>query len=472
MLPYLYSAGTKAQSISQPIDAHPDSIPFLKKSGIALSEIIGLNLSVWATDRYILKADFSYINKKTIQDNFKTGFVWDSDLFGTNFILHPYHGSLYFNAARANGFNFYQSIPFSFTGSLTWEYLFENEPPSINDLISTTFGGAAIGEVTHRLSNKVLDNSATGMNRIFREIAGTIISPINGLNRLISGKAWKHESVSQTDQTPIDLNITAGFHFLKPRMKSDHQLYTQIGLNLEYNPSLDKFEKPYDWFELNARLNFNTNSIYVNRIHLSGLLWNKTLKDYSKGSFNLGLYQQFDFIDSPLKEYQHTPYRIAQVAALGAGLRYHTPIEKRLSIDGRIFLNGVGLGASLSDYYWVVDRDYSFGSGFSTRFDLSVSDRISGLQFKLNAENYQLYTWKGYDPDRDLYQEDLKMLDTQGDKGATNFTYIESQLGYQSRQGWNIYFAPAYIRRSTNYAYHPPIRYSTYEFCIKVGYKM
>ena len=472
LLLYLDFAGIKAQNSSQTIVRPTDSIPFFKKSGIALSEAIGLNLAVWATDRYILNSDFSHISRKTIHHNIQTGFVWDSDLFGTNFILHPYHGSLYFNAARSNGFNFYQSIPFSFIGSLTWEYLFENEPPSINDILSTTIGGTAIGEVTYRLSNKVFDNSASGAKRVFREIAGTIISPIGGLNRLISGRAWKRSNVSLRDQTPTDLNISAGIHFLKPRMISEHHLYTQIGLDLEYNPAMEEVEKPYDWFELNVRMNFNPNSLYINRIHLSGLLWNKTLRSNSKGQFDLGLYQHIDFLDSPLKEYQQTPYRIAQIAAVGLGLRYHSPLDKRFTIDGKAFLTGIGLGASLSDYYWVVDRDYSFGSGFSTKLNFSASDHTSGLRFKLNAENYQLFTWKGYERDRDLHNEELKMLDVQGDKGAANFSYIESQIGYQSRQSWNIYFVPAYIRRSTNYAYRPNVQYSTYEFCVKVGYKM
>lgn len=47
----------------------------------------------------------------------KHGFVWDNDAMGTNMFMHPYHGSLYFNSARSNGYNFWQSGFFAFGGS-------------------------------------------------------------------------------------------------------------------------------------------------------------------------------------------------------------------------------------------------------------------------------------------------------------------------------------------------------------------
>ena len=92
---------------------------------------------VWSFDRYIVKEDWAYINGHTIKSNFKKGPVWDTDQFTTNLFSHPYHGSLYFNAARSNGMNFWQSAPFAAGGSLMWEFFMENEPPSINDMLAT-----------------------------------------------------------------------------------------------------------------------------------------------------------------------------------------------------------------------------------------------------------------------------------------------------------------------------------------------
>lgn len=99
--------------------------------------VFGINMGVWAFDRYIRKADFAYINGRTIKDNLKHGFVWDNDAMGTNMFMHPYHGSLYFNSARSNGYNFWQSGLFAFGGSFMWEMFMENEYPSTNDIIAT-----------------------------------------------------------------------------------------------------------------------------------------------------------------------------------------------------------------------------------------------------------------------------------------------------------------------------------------------
>ena len=41
--------------------------------------------------------------------NLQSGFNWDDDVFGVNQVAHPYHGSLYFNAARSSGYDFWGS---------------------------------------------------------------------------------------------------------------------------------------------------------------------------------------------------------------------------------------------------------------------------------------------------------------------------------------------------------------------------
>lgn len=47
----------------------------------------------------------------------------------------------------------WESVPYSFCGSLMWETTCEIEPPAINDLMATTFGGVCIGEVTNRMTD-------------------------------------------------------------------------------------------------------------------------------------------------------------------------------------------------------------------------------------------------------------------------------------------------------------------------------
>ena len=90
--------------------------------------------------------------------------------------------------------NFWQSAPFAAGGSLMWEFFMENEPPSINDMLATTFGGIELGEITYRLSDLFIDNRSSGAERVGREVLAGILSPVRAFNRIISGEAWRHGS--------------------------------------------------------------------------------------------------------------------------------------------------------------------------------------------------------------------------------------------------------------------------------------
>ena len=134
----------------------------------AALETFGLNMLVWSFDRYIVKEDWAYINGHTIKSNFKKGPVWDTDQFTTNLFSHPYHGSLYFNAARSNGMNFWQSAPFAAGGSLMWEFFMEYEPPSINDMLATKdFSDLdLVLEMRDKLFDTIVEASKSQLRRI------------------------------------------------------------------------------------------------------------------------------------------------------------------------------------------------------------------------------------------------------------------------------------------------------------------
>lgn len=85
------------------------ALPVKKRYWLAAAEVTGINVGVQLFDRWVLKSDFAQTTLKDIRNNFKTGFVWDNDLFTTNMFAHPYHGNLYFNAARTNGLSFWES---------------------------------------------------------------------------------------------------------------------------------------------------------------------------------------------------------------------------------------------------------------------------------------------------------------------------------------------------------------------------
>ena len=124
------------------------------------------------------------VTPKTWWANMKAGFEWDMNRWMTNQFGHPYQGSNYFTAGRANGMSFWESSAVAAFGSATWEYFFESNRASLNDFINTTLGGITLGEVMYRSAWVVRDPSKTSGRR---EIFAAAIDPISGLERWMSG---------------------------------------------------------------------------------------------------------------------------------------------------------------------------------------------------------------------------------------------------------------------------------------------
>jgi hypothetical protein len=69
-------------------------------------------------DRYIHNEDYARISFQTVGNNLSlSSWTFDNDPFVTNQFGHPFHGSLFFNTLRTNGYSFWQSLPATFVGS-------------------------------------------------------------------------------------------------------------------------------------------------------------------------------------------------------------------------------------------------------------------------------------------------------------------------------------------------------------------
>ncbi|UCF40300.1 MAG: DUF3943 domain-containing protein, partial [Gemmatimonadota bacterium] len=172
-----------------------------KDFALALGELLAVNGVVWLYNEYPRGANFTQVNPRSWYNNIKGGWTYDDNHFANNQIAHPYHGSLYYNAARANGFNYWVSLPMALLGSGFWECCGETHPPAVNDWIATGVGGSAIGEMLYRVSSTVLDNTATGSERVWREVGAGLLNPVRGFTRLVTGQAAK---VQPNPENPLD----------------------------------------------------------------------------------------------------------------------------------------------------------------------------------------------------------------------------------------------------------------------------
>ena len=443
------------------------ALPTPKRPWQALAEVTAVNVGVQLFDRYVTSEEFAQTTLRSIKRNFTDGMVWDNDFFITNMFMHPYHGNLYFNAARTNGLTFWESAPFSLLGSSMWEFLGETEPPAINDIIATTCGGMAIGEMTHRLSLTVLDDRERGFNRFLREAVATIVNPIQGLHRIISGDAWRvknrHYRYHDFNKTPLDVSFSVGWRYLADDgalFRGLHAPY--INATLTYGTSVDgdKHTQPYDFFDIELNSAFGGGQPMVNTVNILGRLWSTPILDKKDMAGEFGIYQHFNYYDAkPIEDASElTPYRISEAAGFGPGFIFSLPQMGALSkMEQRIFVSGILLGGTKSDYFNVIERDYNMGSGFSikssTKLDFGKFGRII-----LNAKYFRLWTWKGYE-DKDLQSyvdgtADLHYLNVQGDNSNAALLIINPVIEVHLARQWSLNFSGAFYSRRTHYNYY------------------
>ena len=440
----------------------------------ALAQATGINVFVHCFDRFALNADFAKTTLHTWGDNLSGGFVWDNDVFSTNLFMHPYHGNLYFNSARSQGLSFWESAPFAALGSLEWEFFGEREPPAINDLIATTCGGICIGEITNRISRIFLDDSKQGWPRFWRELGAAVFNPMGTLKRIVTGDAFTvrrdHYRYHDYNRNPVEISLSAGDRYLADDgslFKGEHNPYLNFAMQYGDPVNEDEHNAPYDYFETELVVGLSSNQPILNQVHLMGRLWSTPMIERKNIRAEFGVYQHFDYFDSkPVKDGSDlTPYRISEAAAFGPGAIIQMPEVGMLShLEQRIFLNGILLGGTKSDYYNFIDRDYNMGSGFSVKTKTHLELRHFG-RFILNAHYYHIYTWKGYEQKdlSNLTEEDMLHLNSQGDKGDAALLVINPVTEFDIDRNWSITLSGSYYSRHTHYKYYDDVKANTFE---------
>jgi hypothetical protein len=339
------------------------------------SEILAQNVVQNLFGKYIMdeKEGFT-IGLNTWEENLNAGMNWDDNSFPTNNFRHPYQGAMYFNAGRANRFGFYQSTMFAFAGSYSWEYFGEAHNPSYNDFINTAVGGVVLGEVMYRLSNMVLDNTATGSGRTWREIGALVINPIQGFNRMFTGEAFEvHANPSDRWPTQWQFELRTGIRSLG----EDYDLFetgdikAMVAFDGTYGDPFERMASPFDHFEIGMQVAFNNRPHGIGQLEVRGLLGGTTVAEKEKAKHILAAYQHFDYIDNEAYTYGGMSF--------GATFQSRFDTSDNDQIRTAIDANGILLGATKSDYFSITGREYDYGPGLSAK--LNVAWRKNGWDF-------------------------------------------------------------------------------------------
>jgi hypothetical protein len=330
---------------------------------IALGEVAAVNVVVWSFDRYVLDADYARISLNSWEQNLRAGFVWDDDEFGTNQFAHPYHGSLYYNAARDNGFGYLGSSLFTLLGSLQWELFAETQKPSINDLANTTLGGITLGEVLYRLSSEVLDADATGLRRLGHEWLGAAVSPSRGFNRLVHGNSWRVGS-PQEGSPSRGITIVGQLGYLKlangeALTEGTDQLFAQLVLR-DGDPVYDELRRPFDAYSVEAQFTTKEHRL-VSHAQIRGVLASTPLVTTESARLMLGALQHFDYTNVQA-------YEVGGQSFSGS-LLYARRLSEEGSLRAALHLKGVVLGGISSEHAVSMGRSYDYGPGMDLQIE-------------------------------------------------------------------------------------------------------
>lgn len=267
-----------------------------------------------------------------------------------------------------------------------WELFMENEAPSYNDIINTPVSGIILGEITFRLSNLIIDDSKTGIQRFLTETAALVISPMHGLNRLIKGEMWK--TGIKKEKPDYQFKTLAGVNSIFfDNIRANRKTYTFIGAELTYGDIMNANEhhSPFDYFMVRSELAF-TDRDNISSTFASGVVWDRKIQLFDNTKDIMGIYKELDLLINTIYKFTATQLtaRILSEYNIGANSR----------IRNNISISGVALGGINSKYASVEGKDYNLGPGAA--FSLSSEYQISRTySFFLYYKKYWIHTLSG-----------------------------------------------------------------------------
>ena len=429
---------------------------------VGAGEMVILEFIPWALAKWIRKWDepsdnWANVSSATWWRNFSSGWEYDGDNFTTNNFAHPYHGGLFFSAGRTNGYDFWESTAWSLTGSAIWEFFGETFRPAFNDWIYTGVGGANLGEITYRLSSLVTDNTASGSARVWSEIFGTLINPVRGFNRAVSGEMGKNFPNPEWSRPKEFVMFfdggTRSYDKNGDKQYRDNEIEGLFNFRLGYGNRFTA-KKPFDFFGFEFAI--ASGQPHFTQMNSSGFLFGYNIQK-NKHQFNVNLDFNYNNLIKEDISTTDTLLNGEEVALadtsykgflFGATQLYpHLlsifPIGEKTNIVTRVGLNAILMGATPDDYYVDVEgRVYDFGPGVGLRINASIQN---GIWDYVSLLYYSAWIWTQSAPSNSKHHIHFLILEAQ-----YPFTYYLT-FGISAGVYWRNSYYEDYPDVSKNY---------------------
>ena len=375
---------------------------FVKKPGVAFLNVTAVNVFVNRFDAHINGGGqyWAKVNPDTWKANLEHGLEWDWNAFSTNWFAHPYHGSLYFNSARSMGLSFWESAPYTFGGSLMWEYFGETHPPSGNDLVNTTLGGIYLGEMFHRISDNLLSKNVTGYSRTWRVILATMMNPMRALNSWVFGRPRNKTPRYNNNygDSPLKMHFAVGGNFLVKNLNLDRQRtgpYLEFGMLYGDPFEEEDFFEPMEFFSVYSWMRFVNNddrSLPFLNVYAYGNLWASNVHASEKATHTFGAFLHYDYLHN----------EVIENGAIGfsAGLLSNFKTGNKWDLMTAIHFGPAALGGVDSEIVGQFTddpesrREYVLGPGYIAKADFTA-DHPKWGSFSARGAYYKIFIYSG-----------------------------------------------------------------------------
>jgi hypothetical protein len=341
--------------------------------GLASGELL-LTLTIASVYKeYFHDSDYVQVSPRTWWRNLERGFEYDQNKFDTNHFYHPWNGALFYSAGRSNGLGFWGSSSVALAGSFLWECCGETLPMSVNDLVSTSLGGVAMGEMIHRLGSVVLDNRDTGATRVLREVSIFAFDTVRGVNRVFSGeqrRAANPEDPFEWRPRRLGALVSLGAR----RVGDEGELSGEgaktapfVDLFVSYGSVFDNDRRrPYDSFWTQTQLNFTDDVDPAGLMTIRGDVLSKPFGALGRRNGAIALVQHLDYVNLRTWEFG------AQSLALGLSHRLFLSPSTRLELHGDLLATVLGSINSRLEFVEPPEDDknyrrWEYGPGLGAR---------------------------------------------------------------------------------------------------------
>jgi len=365
---------------------------------IAFGSALFSSLALLTFNRFVTRADYAMISPDSVMANLTSEWVWDQDEFAVNHIGHPYQGSAYYIAGRANGLGFLPSAAITVCNSAIWELVMETETPSKNDIIATSLGGIALGEIFHRVSREVLPASAP---------ISFAISPMDGFSLIFSPLNPRTPLDEPTGLSGGELSLGAGLvtsSWLSTNGLTGQSLARSMTATVMANARYGEIygcptAEPFSQFEASLQATLSADYYAVNLLS-DGILVAITPFPLSRNDHTLGISLHYDVLYSEPVNFSAN--------SLGLSWKSRVRLERGAQARFTAHVNWVVLGAS--DYVYLRSgpgavnatgqerRDYDLGTGAGIKLSAGYTFP-KGTEIGINYAGYGIKTIPASVPD-------------------------------------------------------------------------